>query len=157
MARRTERLNEAVHHMVMACISGDTDYLLAEIHSLRAWFDVGSANKQELTSIMEVSLQASMDGRIGCLRLLHEHAIPMDELCPIIAAYHGKREVITFCEGIALGDCEEAWNRLFDWMLCQGSQMDDEDEEEVDITLANEWVSNYTLNNANRVISCSAN
>ncbi len=152
---RTEQLKETVHHMVIACISRDTDYLLSEISNLYNWFNISDATKDEIAMVMEVSLQAAMDGHTACLALLYEYKVPMDELCPIIAAYHGKKDVISFCEKISLGNCQEAWNRFFDWMLCHGSQMDNDEDE--DITLATEWVSNYNYHQANIEIQCSSN
>jgi hypothetical protein len=146
---QNKQLKEVVHHMVIACISGDTEYLLTEINQLYSWFDLTKATQEELAIIKEVSLQASMDGFTSCLAVLYDSKLPMDELCPIIAAYHGKKDIISFCENISLGNCQEAWNCYFDWMLCQGSDMNIEEDEENDITLASEWISNYVYQKVN--------
>jgi len=70
---------------------------------------------------------------------MYREDIPMDELCPIIAACHGKRDVVTFCEAIGLGDIKEAWSRYYNWMVCPH----EDDEMEDELMLADEWVLCY--------------
>lgn len=143
MFDRAEMLANATHHMVMATMSCDLSYLADEIGDLYDWFDVKTATADEIEMLMEVSLQASMDGRVKCLEVLCMNGMPVDEMCPIIAACHGMKDVILFCEKNAIGNCQEAWTRYFDWMICHGASQATGADEPEDLTLATEWISNY--------------
>ena len=157
---REETLKNAVHHMTMACLSGDTDYLQEEIRELVIKFQLMEATANELEMIKSVSLEASLNNRVDCLEILYGMGIPMDELCPIIAACHGKKEVVEFCEKISLGDCSTAWNRYFDWMICQSSQSNEDECEQ--LVFASDWITSYkcyTVNNQEQMdntMECSA-
>lgn len=125
--------------MVMACLSGDVAYLVSEHEQLAEWFDYSQASSEELEVIYEVSLEAAMEGRVTCLETMHNIGIPMHGLCPIIAACHGHKNVISFCESISLGNCNEAWGRYFNWAISQQNPQ----SEETTLVLATEWVTAY--------------
>lgn len=161
---REETIKNSVHHMVMACLSGDTEYLEDEINALMTKFNPmdTTATAEETEMLKSVSLEASLNNRVNCLDVLYRMSIPMDELCPIIAACHGKKDVVVFCEKISLGDCSTAWNRYFDWMMCHSSQSKEDDECE-NLVFASDWITSYkcyTASNQEQMgdeIMCSAN
>ena len=154
---RVKVLQNSIHHMVMACLSGDVDYLQEEIQELFGWFAFATATAQELEMLQSVSLEASLNNRVSCLQMLYEQGFPMDELCPIIAGCHGKKDVICFCETISLGDCEHAWNRYFDWMMVHSSSNErmEDDDECSDLEFAADWAKNYMAHQEE--VICSTN
>lgn len=138
MATRISRLKDMTHHMVMACMAVNMEYLSCEVRKLKDWMETYKASVDEMSLIKEVSLQAAMDGKLSCIEFMHREGVPMDELCPIIAACHGKRDVVMFCQKIGLGNIKEAWSRYYNWMVCpHDDDMDDE------LMLADEWASYY--------------
>lgn len=140
-----------VHHMKMACISGDMEYLMVETEELKECLGHKSACVDDVMLIRGVSLQAAMDGKLKCLEYLHGAGIPLDVMCPIIAACHGHDDVIRFCERIGFDNCCEAWERYLDWRMCDTSRTEDDGDDE-DLTLADEWVQSYAPQTA---VECS--
>ena len=139
MVNRMEKLKDITHHMVMACLSGDEEYLAEHTQKLHKWMNTYKATAEEMDIIYEVSLQAAMDGRLSCLEFMCREGIPLDELCPIIAACHGQRDIVMYCQAIGLGDVREAWSRYYNWMVCPP----EDNEMDSDLMLATHWVSMY--------------
>lgn len=141
-------LSYAVHHMTIACIAADLDYLANEINDLKSWYDMSEMTDDDKEKLASVSLQAAMDGRVKCLKILYDMDIPMDEMCPIIAANHGQEEVLEFCEDYGIGDTEDAWKQYHNWQLCQFCSSQSAEMEETLIN-ADEWVRNYKASHVN--------
>lgn len=131
-----------VHHMGMACIANDICYLEKEVTQLIKSVDLNTISVDKMQQLKNVSLEAAMEGHVECLKCLLSMHIPIDELCPIIAGYHGHKGVIEFCAKNGI-DCSEAWNQYFNAVILYTSQPNDCTNDSVDLTTAAEWVAQY--------------
>lgn len=140
MKNQKNNFDDSIHHMEMACLMNDTMYLRNEIIQLANSVNLGHLTQDEFSKLKNVSMEAAMEGNVKCLECLFSMNIPLDELCPVIAACHGHKNVIEFCVGKGM-DCSDAWNRYFSWILM--NQDNARVEEDTSIVLASEWIKGY--------------
>jgi hypothetical protein len=138
-SRNENQFEESLQHMEMACLMNDTRYLYKEVVKFLKSNNLNTMCEEDMTQVKNVSLEAAMEGRVGCLECLYEMDIPLDEMCPLIGACHGHKNVVEFCANKGM-DCTEAWERYFDWVILNPNV---NPKNNTDITLASEWIQSY--------------
>lgn len=148
----------AIHHMTNAAMIGDVTALEDEFSEFLQKYDLNQLNEKQIEQLKLVSLEASMEGHLKCLETVYNWHMPWDELCPVIAAYHGHRNVILFCEKFMELDCRVAWDKYVIW--CMKHMLASQNVEQsfsqtmisMKIKSASEWMQEYKQVGGNLLI-----
>lgn len=140
----------AIHHITNACIVGDVSSLDDECSEFLQKYEVDQLTEKQMEQLKMASMEASMEGYLACLTALFNWHIPVHELCPVIAAYHGHRAIIEFSRDYLELDCQEAWNKYFIWCVKNtlGSSPDEgkslsQTMTSMKLKSASEWLQEY--------------